>query len=171
MSLFFALLLAGSVAQMAPLPPESPSSGTSGEQPAIRAVIEKFRTAIIARDGATLNALQLNDHITFVGVADAATLARTRLKRPAATGVDTGSYGNFVRDIVTATVSSEEKFSNVAIRSDGAIADVYFDYTFEEDHVVTNWGHESWNLVRTPDGWKISAIVYSITLPAASSGT
>ena len=76
-----------------------------------------------------------------------------------------GTYPAFVDDIVSSKTRSEETFDEIEIRCDGSFATVYFSYRFKEDGIVTNWGHESWGLVATDEGWKISSINYSLTFP------
>lgn len=65
--------------------------------------------------------------------------------------------------IVSEKVSSREEFDNINIVSDGNIAHVYFDYVYYKDNIKQNWGSESWQLVQTLAGWKISSVNYSIT--------
>jgi hypothetical protein len=40
---------------------------------------------------------------------------------------------------------------------------VYFDYRFIKDGKQTNHGVESWQVIRESDGWKISAMLYSVS--------
>ena len=55
----------------------------------------------------------------------------------------------------------EEQFENVRIHTDGAVAAVYFDFVFLVDGRRNNVGSESWQMVHTNDGWRISAMAYS----------
>ena len=48
-----------------------------------------------------------------------------------------------------------------APQTDGAIASVYFDFSFLMDGKVSNVGSETWQMVNTGEGWKISAMAYS----------
>ena len=56
----------------------------------------------------------------------------------------------------------EETFDNVRIDSDGDVAQVWFDYSFNEAGYKANWGKESWHMVRTGDGWKINSVIWSM---------
>ena len=143
----------------------APVQAQTGDEAEIRAVIETFRTAIIAKDKAALDRLPASDGISFVSAIDPATLARVRQRRPEAKRLQIGSYAEFVAEITTSKVMQEEIFSNITIRSDGSVAAVTFDYDFRENGVVTNSGLESWGLVHGDDGWKIASIIYSIALP------
>lgn len=142
----------------------SPSADSNKQ---IRSVLERFRVSIIAKDRAELLALPMNPQINLAAAIDAETLARVRIKRPEAKGSQISSYADFVDEIVTAKARSEEQFSRVRISTDGAVGQLYCDYRFLEDGKVTNWGHETWLLIRTDAGWKIAAIAYSISLPKA----
>lgn len=147
------------------LAPLAPASAQAGDEAAIRAVIETFRTAIIAKDRAALVGLPASDGISFLSAIDPVTLARVRQRRPDAKRLQVGSYGEFVAEITTSKVPQEETFSNIRIHSDGSVASVTFDYDFRENGVVTNSGLESWGMVHGDDGWKIASIVYSVSVP------
>ena len=47
------------------------------------------------------------------------------------------------------------------IDTDGEVAQVWFDFAFMVGDDKSAWGKESWQLVRTGDGWKIAAVVWS----------
>lgn len=143
----------------------TPAQAQTGDEAAIRAVIETFRTAIIAKDKVALNRLPASDGISFLSAIDPATLARVRQRRPEAKRLQIGSYAEFVAEITTSKVAQEEIFSNITIRSDGSVAAVTFDYDFRENGVVTNSGLESWGMVHGDDGWKIASIIYSASIP------
>jgi hypothetical protein len=57
-----------------------------------------------------------------------------------------------------------ETFDNLRIESDGTIGSVYFDFRFLQDGKPLNRGVQTWQLVHTEDGWKISAMLYSVML-------
>ena len=100
---------------------------------------------------------------------DAASLVTIRAKNPKETRASPGSYAGFVDSIVSSTDHDEEKFSNITIHTDGTIANVYFDYTFSVDGKNTNGARETWGLVNTDDGWKITSIIWSIALAPQKS--
>ena len=74
----------------------------------------------------------------------------------------------FIDGIVRSESSSEETFSDLRIDSDGDMATVAFDYRFLSGGRLTNWGRESWLMVRTEAGWRIASVAYSVTLPKKS---
>lgn len=139
------------------------AAASSADDSAIRAVVEAFRVGVIARDRAALNRLPVSPDITFVASIDPTTLARLRTRHAEAKRLIPGTYPAFVEVIVSSKTRSEETFDKISVRSDGSVATVYFSYTFKEDGTVTNWG-----LVATDAGWKISSIIYSLSLPTPS---
>jgi hypothetical protein len=132
-------------------------------------VLEEFRAAIVAKDRESLTKLAFSGTIPCVPVLDAASLVNSRAKNPRETRASLGSYAEFVDSIVLSTEQDQENFSNITILTDGTIANVYFEYTFSVDGKVTNGGHETWALVNTDDGWKITSIIWSIALAPQKS--
>jgi len=66
----------------------------------------------------------------------------------------------FINRIASDKATIDEIISNVRIDSDGEVAQVWFDYSNLRDGYKENWGRESWQMVRTEDGWKIAAVVW-----------
>lgn len=135
----------------------------------VRQVMTNFQSALQKKDSAALHLLFLNDAVPVTGVASDKTIARVRAKKADAAKVLPSTSGKFIESIVTDKALSQEKFSNISVNGDGAIASVYFDFVFESDGNPENVGSESWLLVRTDHGWKISAIVYSMNFPEKES--
>jgi hypothetical protein len=129
---------------------------------AIRQVVEQFRTAIIAHDGKTLGELFLQDHDSWLSVADEPTWAAVKARHPAARKVLPSTWQKFAEFVQTASKPVEERFYGVRVETNGTVASVWFDFDFLMDGQVTNRGSESWQLVRAQDGWKISSMLYSM---------
>ena len=144
----------------------------AAQDPADRAriedVVEKFRVAIIKKDKASFMKLFYNDKTSWIGVKTDTSLARqiartTDPAKPAPKKMfDSGTPLEFIDDIVAEKEPSEEKFMNVRIDSDGDVAQVWFDYSFNIDGYKSNWGKESWHMVRAADGWKINSVIFSM---------
>jgi hypothetical protein len=132
------------------------------DRAAIEQVVQQFQSAIIAKDGKALGALFLADHNSWLSVADNSTFAAVKARNPAARKVMPDTWQQFADFVATSKKTVEERFSNVRIESNGAIASVYFDFEFMIDGAVTNRGSESWQMVRAEDGWKISSMLFSI---------
>jgi len=129
---------------------------------AIEKVVEQFKAAIIARDGKTLGLLFLQDHDSWLSVADEAAWVKVKALRPQARKVVPSSWKKFTEFVQNEKRPIEERFYNVRIDTNGAVAAVWFDFDFLIDDKVTNRGSESWQMVRSDDGWKISSMLFSM---------
>jgi hypothetical protein len=132
-------------------------------------VVETFRVSIINKDKAAFMKLFLRDDIPWIGVTTDASLEimaanNRKAQKPEPNKLYTaGSPRSFIDGIAGTEKLMEEKFSNVRIDTDNDVAQVYFDYSFNQDGYKSNWGKESWGLVRTQDGWKITSVIWSAT--------
>ena len=123
----------------------------------IDTIVKAFQAAIIAKDRAALEAMFLPADNSWLMVAS----DPARLK-PGQPRVRPSSYRQFAESIGNSKVPVEERFYNVRIHSNGSIGTVYFDFEFVENGKVTNKGAESWHMVKTEGGWKISSMVFSL---------
>ncbi len=128
----------------------------------INAVVEQFKAAIVAHDGKTFGSLFLQDHDSWLSVADEKRWAAVKARNPKARKVVPSSWKQFAEFIQTKDKPVEERFYNVRVDTNGAVASVWFDFDFLVDGKVTNRGSESWQMVRTEEGWKISSMLYSM---------
>lgn len=133
----------------------------------IEHVIARFQTAIITKDKAALSDLFLHANNSWIAVPTETTYRIVHAKHPKARRFMPGSYTEFVDFVATSAEHMEEKFSNVKIDTDGAVASVYFDFVFLGNGKPQNRGSETWQLINTGSGWKINALVYSINLDPA----
>jgi hypothetical protein len=139
----------------------------SNAQSQIQQVIRRFQTAITKKDKAGLTDLFLPDNNSWIAVPTEATYRIVHAKHPKARRFMPGNYAEFVDFIAASPEHMEEKFSNVKIDTDGAVASVYFDFAFLGNGHPQNRGSETWQLINTGDGWKINALVYSINVDPA----
>lgn len=131
----------------------------------VREVIQQFDAALVAGDGETLRRLFLPNPSAWASVLGEAEYARLKARRPEVQWVRPDSYGHFADMVEMAKLPQRERFSDIDIRTDGAMAIVSFDYVYEEDGVAQNRGIESWQLVKLDDGWKIMSMLYSVHRP------
>lgn len=127
----------------------------------VGAVVERFRAAIIAHDGATLTSLFLPEHSSWLSLPTDADFAAIRARHPDAPRFQPGSIADFARFVSTSQHAVEERFHDVRILTNGTVATVYFDFDFLIDGKVENKGAETWQLLHTQAGWKICAMLYS----------
>lgn len=129
----------------------------------IQQLVERFKGAIVAKDGQAMRGMFLPGG-SWLMAMDKAALAKVRLKKPDAPQFAPDNYENFAKFVGNAPKPIEETFDDVHIETDGIVGTVYFDYRFLVEGKSTNHGTETWQLVHTDDGWKISAMLYSVTL-------
>ncbi len=155
-AVLFALLVAG-VAHASPA-----ADAHDADVAAVNQVVEQFKAAIIAHDGDALKKLFLQDHDSWLSVADEAMWRDIKARNPAARKVVPSTFQKFAEFVQTSPKPIEERFYRVRIETNGAVASVWFDFDFLIDGKVGNRGSESWQLVRAEDGWKISSMLYSM---------
>jgi hypothetical protein len=158
----FAVCCLAAPAQAADKADKPDNAARAADVAAINQVVEQFKAAIIAHDGKTLDSLFLLDHDSWLTVADDKTWAEVKPRNPKARKVFASSRRQFVEFVQTSPKPVEERFYNVRIDTNGAVASVWFDFDFLQDGKVTNRGSETWQMVRDEDGWKISAMLYSM---------
>lgn len=154
------------LALFAALPQPAFAENPAQSRLAIEAVIKAFEKAIADKDKDAFMRLFLHEDITWVGVYTDASVARYRasLKDPAQPTPKAQSGGTprrFIESIARAPEARTETFDIVRIDTDGEMAQVLFDYSFMIGDYRSNWGKESWQLVRTENGWKIAAVIWS----------
>lgn len=132
----------------------------SGDEAAIRKVLDTFMDCIIKKDSTGFYALFHKDPVTWVGSIMPATHQNDLKRNPKARDYFSSDYRSFIRSMFED--NSEEKFYNIRIQEDGFIATVYFDYSFWLEGKKLNWGAESWGLIKTNGEWKIVSVIFSV---------
>ena len=142
------------------------------EHKTIKSVIDAFKQSIQTKDKNRFLNLFLDPTKPMIAVVSEQGLEYRRAlvekinkeqnKKLVATRTFTLTPIEAIDSNVSRTVNSKEEFSNLRIDSDGNIASIYFDYVYYIGDKRNNWGKESWQLVQTLKGWKISSVVYSV---------
>jgi hypothetical protein len=127
----------------------------------IQHVMDAFHHAVTTHDGKGVSELFLNHGSTWVTVLSDKSYTAARAKKSSTQKVSVGSYQDFSKFISTTKSELDPRHSDVRISSDGAVASVYFHFSFVIDGKVENRGDETWQLVKTGAGWRIVAITYS----------
>ncbi|SDF30977.1 protein of unknown function [Massilia sp. PDC64] len=154
MRALFSLLLALCLA--------APAHAADADVAAIRQLVQQFQTAIVARDGKTLGSLFVQEGGSWWSVLDEPTYAAAKARNPAARRLEPSTWQKFAEFVTHSARPVEERFHDVRVDTNGTVASVWFDFDFLVDGKVTNRGSETWQLVRTDDGWKIVAMLYSV---------
>ena len=127
----------------------------------IRHVMDAFHHAVTTHDGKGVCDLFLDHGSTWVTVLSDKAFAAAKAKNAAAQKVRVSSYQDFAAFVASTKSVLDPRHDQVQIMSDGAVASVYFHFNFVINGKVENRGDETWQLVKTPDGWRILAITYS----------
>lgn len=139
--------------------------GTAGTAPQdvadIQHVMEDFHHAVATHDGNGVSELFLDPGSTWVTVLSDKAFAAARAKNPSTQKVHVSSYRDFANFVSKTPSNLDPRHTDVRIHSDGTVASVYFHFDFVIDGKVENRGDETWQLVKTVDGWRIVAITYS----------
>jgi hypothetical protein len=133
----------------------------TSDQAQIEQIVERFKAAIIAHDQKGLEALFVPEGGSWFEVLGESAFRQIKARKPDLSRVHPDNYRHFAGMVGGAKQAVEEKFDNVRIHTDGAVASVYFDFVFLVDGKRNNVGSETWQLVHTNEGWKISAMAYS----------
>ncbi|RUL62601.1 nuclear transport factor 2 family protein [Dyella dinghuensis] len=123
--------------------------------------MDTYHRAVVAHDGKGVAALFLDHGSTWVTVLSDQGFAAMKAKNPAVQKVRVSSYQDFADYLAHSKSDIDPRHGSVQIMSDGAIASVYFHFDFDVDGKVANRGDETWQLVKTVDGWRIVAMTYS----------
>jgi hypothetical protein len=141
-------------------------AGVMPQQRAIEELIAEFRSAIARRDRARFLSLFLDPNRTsWQGVNGDRALETRRATDPSVVKVRSNpnsTPASFIESVASDTAASDEVFDNVRIGGDADTATVSLDYRFLSDGRVKNTGMEHWLLVRTEQGWRITAVTWSI---------
>lgn len=161
--LLLSLLAAGGVAHAADMQSEADHAKSIAE---IKAVIATFHDAVVDKQKERFVDLFLNQHIPWLGVFDDRAWQKVRAQQPKwgkAIPYANDTYLSFIDDVTGAKARIEEKMWNVDVSTDGEIATMNCDYSYHVGDYKQNWGKESWHLLHTEEGWKISSVIYSVT--------
>ena len=129
----------------------------------IRKVVETFQASLKAHDAKTLGSLFVADSTAWYTTLGQASLDKLRKEHPEKPipRYKQGTWQQFADFVGKAGEPIEERFHDVRIHTDGSVATVYFDFEFLSAGKVNNHGAETWQMLRTDDGWKIVAMLYS----------
>jgi ketosteroid isomerase-like protein len=143
-------------------------ASTPEDTQAINKVIDDFKAAIKTRDVQLLTSLMMNENLLWASPPPPQVMKAFLQKHPEVKGFPEGAFQGFrgFRDFIASSkVPVEEKFYNVRITQDANLAWVMFDYEFVEGGRTTNYGVETWQMMKDADGqWKIASVFWSTHL-------
>lgn len=137
----------------------------SDSQAEIKQVMEQMRVSIIEKDAETFKGLFFREDIPWIGIFNPTKSRKART-------IDDGNLVDFIEKISRNPETIEEKFWDIDIYTDGDVASASFKYSFHIGDYTQNTGDESWQLVKTENGWKINSVIYSVNFnPVPKAGT
>jgi hypothetical protein len=127
----------------------------------IQHFMDSYHHAVVTHDGKGVSALFLDPGSTWVTVLSDQAFAAAKAKDGTTQKIRVGNYLDFAHFVSNTHSALDPQHGHVQIMSDGAVASVYFHFDFVIDGKVENTGDETWQLVKTADGWRIAAMIYS----------
>lgn len=138
------------------------AAGTASQDAAdIQRVMDAFHHAVATHDGKGVSGLFLDHSSMLVNVLSDKAFAAARTKNASTPKVHVSSYRDFAAFVSSTKSDLDPRHADVRMTTDGSVAAVYFHFDFVIDGKVENRGDETWQLVKTADGWRIVTITYS----------
>ena len=128
---------------------------------ALNQVVEDFRISVIEHtDDEKFFNLFLNESIVWEAIFTGKSKVEMKKRRP-----DFVTYSSNFKDFYTSLKDGvEEKFYNVDIDVRDEFATISFDYTFNVNAEIQNWGTEYWSLMLVENSWKITSVTWSMNM-------
>lgn len=128
------------------------------DREAILHVVQAFFDTMTARDADAAEKLLIPEGV-FVSIRiDPKTRARSIRK---------STNAEYVAQLRTGAEILRETMFEPLVLVEGDVAIVWSRYTFERSGALSHTGYDAFNMVRTPEGWKIAGGVYSVVPPVS----
>ena len=128
-------------------------------------VVKDFTMSIAEKDSTKFMALFFDQDVAFTGIMTEKTEWSIKKDYPEFQGLSVSNARRFIREICNSGAYQREQTLNLSIEYNGPIAHIEFDYVFDSDYKVMQWGHERWNLVFAEGHWLITDVIYSVRFP------
>ena len=162
----FLLLAAIAMPAIAVPPPPAAFAGQHSATPedaaAIGRLLDAYRAALKSGDQPAFAALLLNEHVPFLAV-QSGPLAKAKPD-----GVDDQRYADFRTAVFGSAQRYEQRFDNVRIQQDGALAQVSLDFvTVDAGTDRGGYGWKTLELLKVGGQWRIASEFFTAyPLPA-----
>jgi hypothetical protein len=145
----FVIAVAALVAFPCPGLAQSPAAA---DREAILATVQKFFDTMTSRDVEGARSVVVPEARSFAVTDGAAQALRGRTMQ------------EYLDRLSTGKETYVERFWNPEVRIHGSIAVVWTPYDFWVDRKFSHCGVDAFNLVKTPEGWKIAGAVYTVQI-------
>ena len=156
---FLLIATLGPAAFAVPPPPAAFAGrheASAEDRVAIEHLLDTYRAAVKQGDEAGFAALLLNDRVPFLTVEAAG------LDKATATDVDTRRYADFRHAVFGSGRHYEQRFDNIRILQDGALAQVSLDFvTVAAGTDSGGYGWKTLELLKVAGGWRIASEFYT----------
>jgi hypothetical protein len=143
--LFASLLAVAAVAQPAA------AQTVSDEERAVLAAVQRLFDAFAARDSAATRALLIDEGSFISIVASNGDVSYTVTPHP-----------RIVEQIGAGSEPWHERIWDARVEVHGPLAMVWAPYDFRRGDVFSHCGVDALTLIRTADGWKVAAAIYTV---------
>ena len=120
----------------------------ANEKDAVYAVVEKFFQGFNAKDSTVMKSTLYSDVKLFT----------TGTNQQGVPVVQSETADALIKSVSSAPVTLDERISNPTISVEDGLATVWVNYEFYADGKYSHCGVDMFMLVKTGDGWKISAL-------------
>jgi len=127
-------------------------------------VTHSFSAAVEEKNGEKFKSLFLNENIDWFAVVSAQDMAGIYKNDQNQNKVNNHQVIPFAEWLSKTEESTQVKFTNCRTSGDGDVMATACKYAFYLDGKKTNYGRESFILINTGAGWKISSIAFSSTV-------
>jgi hypothetical protein len=136
---------------------------STNDYESIMQVTTDFRSALTSKDTTKLEGLLVSSSILFTSPRAPDSVRKARAQGDTrANGISGSGALDFLQFVATSKGAIEERFYNIRITQDKHVAWVMFDFEFLENGIVTNYGIETWQMIKTADeSWKIMSVVWT----------
>ena len=131
--------------------------GSDDDIKQLNEMIAEFQGAIADKNEVRFLELFYNHTVVFVGINP----DKRKGAMPSNNGLMYSTHVGFIGWITSSQKEIKEKMWDINIQTDGDIAVIYFSYSFHMDDKKSNYGDESWSLIKTTEGWKIVSVLFS----------
>lgn len=138
---------------------QAPSATTTdADRDAVLAVVQAFFDTMETKDVEAARRLLLPEsRFHAVGERDGAPTLRTFTAE------------SYLKDLPGRTTAVRERMWNPEVKVHGGIASVWTPYDFWRDGTLSHCGVDVFELVKTPEGWRIAGAAYTVERDCAPS--
>ena len=126
----------------------------------IEMILQDFMECIESKNQEKMYSFFHDEPVTWIAVNKEATQKIRLQNDPSLLNYQRSDYKTWFQSVMQNSMK-QERFKNIEIVEDGAVASVSFDYSFWVNQKKGNWGKELWHLIKVGNDWKIVSVIFS----------